>query len=371
MGQGQEVGLTSRQQRILFALCRSYLVTGKPVSSATLARRQGLKWSSATIRSELVTLERRGYLVQPHHAAGRLPTAMALASYVHSLQVHENLPVEIRRAVDISLSNPVERSAGLRPATHVLSQMVGCVAVAFVGEMQTGVIRRFELVPMQQSSALVMLELDGGQATVQPVTLDASVIGRSDSRALANLQARLADLCEGRTLADARTVLATKMAAEESRLDALLAEGLRVGLWICMAASLEPLWLQVAGRKLLTTPSHGVGGAALEQVLGLLEDYHRLAEVLCQLLPAGDEPDYRAQVRVGLDPNLATQVRERAVSSSGLSIVGCRVPGSEETTGVVAMLGSDRMNYGRVIPLVEYAAQALAKVHLKRDDTTT
>ncbi len=369
MGRIQQVGLTSRQQRILFVLCRGYILTGKPVSSATLARSQGLRWSSATIRSELVALERYGYLCKPHHAAGRLPTAQAISCYINSLRVHESPPEALCRAVDFSLSKPVEHAAGLRPATQVLSQAVGCVAVAFVGESQSGVIRRLELMPMQQSSALVLLELDNGPSTVQPVTLDASVIARSDAHALKNLQTRLADLCQGRTLAEARSVLTDKMAAEEAKLDALLGEGLRIGLWICMAASLEPLWLQVAGRKLLAGPGHGVGGPALEQVLGLLEDYHRLAEVLCQLLPDGDDGGRRAQVHVGLAPSLAVELTpgERAVSPSGLSVVGCRLPAHEGTTGVVAMLGSDRMDYERVIPLVEYAAEALARVHPKTD----
>jgi len=372
MGRRPQVGLTNRQQRILVTLCRGYLVTGKPVSSTTLARTQGLRWSSATIRAELVALERLGYLIQPHHASGRLPTSLALSTYVGVLQQAPSAPPQsVRRAVDLSLSKPVDSPSSLRPATHVLSQIVGCVAVAFVGEAQTGVIKRIELVPMQQSSALVLLELDSGPPTVQPIALDASVVAASDARALANLQERLQWFCRGRTLAEARELLATEMAAEEARVDALLAEGLRVGLWICMAASLEPLWLQVAGRRLLASAGHSMGGQALEQVLGLLEDYHRLAEVLCQLLPGSDEADLRAQVCVGLDSSLdAPHAHQGAVSSSGLSVVGCRLPGGSGRTGVVAMLGSDRMDYERVIPLVEYAAGALIRIsHSGSGDT--
>jgi transcriptional regulator of heat shock response len=216
---------------------------------------------------------------------------------------------------------------------------------------------------------------------VHPVTLDPRFVEPSGS-ALLRLQERLRGLCIGKTLAEARTDLTRLWAEQEARLDRQLAESLRLGLWLCSAAALDPLWVQIAGQRLLT----GQSGQTLAQILTLFDDYHGLADLLCQLLPERSGSP-RAEIHVAaelppslpsglsasapsiLPPNLSifdAQGEEGATVSvvlSGLSLVGCRVQPSDEDghkTAAVALLGPDRMDYEAVIPLVEYAAQALA-----------
>jgi hypothetical protein len=167
-------------------------------------------------------------------------------------------------------------------------------------------------------------------------------------------------------------------AEQEAHLDRLLAESLRLGLWLCTAAALDPLWVQIAGQRLLA----GQSGQSLTQILALFDDYHGLAELLCQLLPervgvARAEVHVAAEVRpgvLGLGGGLGglggdgEDGVEPPYVLSGLSLVGCRVhrspdpEGGEDShrTAGVALLGPDRMDYEAVIPLVEYAAQALA-----------
>ncbi|MCA9714236.1 MAG: hypothetical protein KC468_06075 [Myxococcales bacterium] len=359
--------LTSRQERILFALCREYVLSGRSVSSAALSRAHGLRWSSATIRNELKALERAGFVCQAHHSAGRTPTPAGISAYVGALGRLE-VPAEIRRVVDLAFTESVHGSESLRPAAHVLSDLGRCVAVTLVARDHGGVISQLKLVPLSGASALVMMNLDDGAGTVQRVRLDAGLSGGTDLVALDRLEERLRWLCVGKTLQRARDELQLLLDAEEARLDHALAAALRVGLWMCMVASLDPLWVHVAGRGLLASVSDGEG--ALAEVLGLLEDYHRLAEVLRQLLPARDDEEYpRAAVHVGADVVLPHAVGSLTGASprllAGMSLVGCRIPGSAGArgigrTGAVALLGPDRMDYERVIPLVEYAARALA-----------
>ncbi|MCB9568448.1 MAG: hypothetical protein H6710_14755 [Myxococcales bacterium] len=353
-----EPTLSDRQERILHALCREYIVSGRPIASSSLSRMLGLRWSSATIRAELVALELCGLVVQPHHSAGRLPSAAGLDRYIRGLPVAAAPPPTLQRAVDRSLAEVVHGSEDMRAAARVLSELVGCVAVTFVGEARRGEMRRLEFLAMQGSSALVTLTLDDGSVSTQLVRLDSRLLERADAAAIGGLEARLRELCVGKTLDEARRFLRRRLAEEEARFDRWLGESLRVGLWLCTAASLDPLWLQVAGQRML---AHAplAGGDALAHILGLLEDYHQLAEVLCQLLPAAETP--RAEVRVGgsLAPLL---VGEGGGVSPGMSLVGCRLPAGadRERTGAVALIGPDRMDYEAVIPLVEYAAQALA-----------
>jgi transcriptional regulator of heat shock response len=185
---------------------------------------------------------------------------------------------------------------------------------------------------------------------------------------LERLAEQLRALCVGRTLADARVELLALQNEHEARFDRLLAEALRVGLALTAGVWFDPLWLQVAGKPTLARELGGV--ESLSAVLGLLEDTQRLAEVLCQLLPdpAGTQ-DVRAQVRVDATGALLRSGSDDeprlAMGLPTLALVGCRLPDAGPTSGspakgAVALLGTDRMDYAAVIPLVEYAARALA-----------
>lgn len=345
---------SQRRRRILFALCRAYISSGRPVASATLVKH--LECSSATIRSELAALEEHGLLHQPHQSAGRVPTGAGMRMYVQALGALPPPSAGVCHAVDVSLREIVHGPEGMRAATQVLSELVGCVAVTFVATGRRGIMKQVDLVPLQGAHALVVATLADGGSLVHPVTLDAQIVG--DPSGLMRLQERLRWLCGGKTLDEARADLTRMWHEHEARLDRLLAESLRVGLWLCTAIGFEPLWVQIAGQRLLAGQAAASGGplpgGTLAHMLSLFDDYHALAELLCQLLP---EPvgTPRAEVHVG---TLAEPERGVPV---GLSLVGCRVqPADEPRIAAVAMLGPDRMDYEAVIPLVEYAARALA-----------
>lgn len=351
--------LSPRRQRILFAVCREYIVSGRAVASGALVQGHGLEWSPATIRNELVALEEAGYVSQPHQSAGRLPTALGMRLYVRSLVRPPPLRPELRRAVDVSLSEPVSGPEGMRVAAQVLSEVASCVAVTFVSEDRggrDGKVQQVDLVPVQGCRAMVALTLAGMHTRLHPVTIDARF---AESGGMLRLQERLRGLCVGKTLAEARTELSRLWAEHEARLDRLLAESLRLGLWLCTAAALDPLWVQIAGQRLLA----GQSDQTLAQVLALFDDYHGLAELLCQLLPEHSLDQARAEVHVAaeLRPALAGLGPTGPCVLAGMSLIGCRVqPIEDGRTAAVALLGSDRMDYEAAIPLVEYAAQALA-----------
>jgi len=341
--------LTSRQQRLLFAVCRDYVLTGEPASSGRLVKMHGLPWSSATVRQEFAVLERDGLLERSHHSSGRLPTQVGLQRYVASLAETTQLSPHLATVIDRGLAaagHSVEDE--VRAASAVLSEVSGCVAVSFVGASRGGRIDSVDVAPLMLPRALVVLGFGDGSTAMRTVSIEAleGDPGRADHQ-VRLLQGRLRELCVGRSLDEALARLRALQQAHQARIDQALAEALRVGLIVCAGASLDPLWLRVAGQRSLA--GDGVGSDSLGEVLGLLEDYQRLAEVLCQLVPDAHSDRSRARIRVGVP--LSHPLR--------LSVVGCRLPVTK-TTGIVALLGSDRMDYARAIPLVEYAARSLA-----------
>jgi heat-inducible transcriptional repressor len=368
------------------ALCRQHVVTGRPVASAAL-QHAGLEWSSATIRNELGALERAGLVHKPHSASGRVPTPEGWRIYVETLPRGDARP-EHQRLVDVSLGETADPSeplrsvgAGLRSTARVLSELSGCVAIGFVGQIRSGVIRALELVPLtggadDSGRLLVMIGLEDGSSSVRTVEVDRELLARQG--ALRRLQELLRELTIGRSLEQARAQLGAHIEAQEQRVDRLVAEALRIGLLLCVA-SFEPLVMQVAGAGSLLAGEGGESTAA--ELLELLEDYQRVAEILCQLLPdihLDVDADPRASIRVDLVGLGALAGLRRSPSGgptglgvegrlSGLTLVGCRLrwsrprgPKPDGTTAAVALLGSPRMDYEAVIPLVEYAARAMA-----------
>ena len=377
--------LSLRQERILAAVCREYVATGRPVSSRALVHERGLEWSTATVRNELAALEKLGLLYQPHASAGRVPTAAGLQHYVSALDLAALPDPGLARAVDRGLAevaaDPTQR---LRTAVWLLSEALDCVAVSLVGCAPVERIKQLDVVRLVGHRVLVVLTRDDGSSRLFPVALeglegvDGSKGGLSDEL-LGRTESRLRWLCVGRTLPEAREFLLALWRDQKAHLDRVLDEAVRVGMVLCTAAALDPLWVQIAGQPHLARslgPSHN---ETLRQMLALFEDVHRLAEVLFQLLPGTFEHD-RPKAAVWVDAGrvltgLGTTGLSAGVAEvpgggvGGLSMVGCRLPsfqtgGSDGSaavrTGALALLGPDRMDFAVVIPLVEYAARALA-----------
>lgn len=376
--------LTARQERILIAACRDYLVMGRPVSSDGLRRAHGFSWSSATIRSELATLERLGYLRRTHASSGRAPNARALERYVQSLPSGVRPDPELVRAVDRTVGEAgADPQVGMRAAVRLLSQVFDCVAVSLVGTSRAGRIREIELVPLVGAQALIFVGLEDGSRTVHTVALDGLGGSSATDRRVARLADRLGELCVGRTLPEARDQLHAVLREHEARLDSLLAEAVRIGLVLCSGAELDPTWVQIAGRT--TFAGKSSAKETLAEVLDLLEDDHRLAELLCQVLPEA-EPDGVPPVRVRLgrpallagtrapaqrgpnadsDPGVGVGVGAGTdpgplLHAPTVALVGCRIAPDGRRSGALALLGTERMDYEACIPLVQYAAQALA-----------
>jgi transcriptional regulator of heat shock response len=310
------------------------------------------------------------------------PTLAGLQHYVRELPLAEAPRPELARAVDRSLEAE-GRSPELpvRAAVQVLAEVAGCVAISFVGDARAAVVEALEIVPLVGPRALVVVGFHRGSTSVHPIHLDRLVESTSDlGSALLRLQACLRGLCIGRTLEQAHAELARRQSDAEWRVDRLLAEALRIGLALCSLGAFDPLWLHVAGhsslaRELALQLAATASGSAelVSDVLVQLDDYRRLADVLCQLLPAAGEVPEVLFGGAGLLGNAgaeAPDAHEGDAVPLRLAVVGCRWPGDLDAStatdppfvrqGAVALVGALRMDYAEVVPLVQYAAKALA-----------
>jgi heat-inducible transcriptional repressor len=363
--------LSPRQAELLRAVCREYLLVGDEVASAALAR--SCDWSSATIRNELVALERAGLVDRAHRSAGCRPTRAGLEHYVREQPHRDEPPPELARVVERSLASSSARPEhGVRAAVCVLAELAGCVAISFVADPTRKPVVGLELVPLSSARALAVVAFDDGGSTVQPIDVGGFASVRALADELLPVQTRLRELCIGRTLHEAHAELLRLQRELQSHVDSRLAEVVRLGLSL-VGGGLDPLWLSVAGQSNLT---HGLGGLGLDglrEVLGRLEDDRRLADILWQLLPPAPSAERpRAQVVLGGSTLLDGEARSGTDDAPlRLALVGCRLPTTPSPAGpdapamsvrigAVAVIGPDRLDYASLIPLVEYAARALA-----------
>ncbi len=189
--------LNERKQKILHSIINEYIKSAEPIGSRHIAKNLGIGLSSATIRNEMADLEEMGYLEQPHTSAGRIPSDKGYRLYVDSLMNRQEITVS-----DLaSLGNVIELQMGqidkiIKRAAEVLSQMTNYTAVLTTPEMKRGAIKTVELVPIDASSALIILVTGEGVMKHKRVLLPAG----ADTQFVHNFSALLREKLSGLTL---------------------------------------------------------------------------------------------------------------------------------------------------------------------------
>jgi hypothetical protein len=297
-------------------------VTGRPVASANLT--QHLECSSATIRNELAALEEHGLLHQPHHSAGRQPTAAGMRLYVRALGALPPLRPRSAAPSTCRFGDLVHGPDGMRAAVRVLSELVGCVAVTFVGEGRRGVMRQVDLVPVQGAQALVVVVTlaDGGLARppglARPAASPATRRAPAAPAGAAALAVQRQDAHEARDRPDAHVA--------PSRRRASIACWPRACGSVCGCARRSrsiPLWVQIAGQRLLAGQSGDQRPRGADpHMLTLFDDYHASPSCSVSCSRSGRDAAGRGPRRA---PRAGPRPGEPGVPVLGLSLVGCRV----------------------------------------------
>ncbi|HSC18174.1 MAG TPA: heat-inducible transcriptional repressor HrcA [Rhizomicrobium sp.] len=344
--------LGERSREILRHLVDAYLSSGEPVGSRTLSQRLPQTLSPASIRNVMADLETLGLLYSPHTSAGRVPTERGLRLFVDGLlEIGELTPGE-RAAIEARVTAQARGIEDvLTQATMMLSGLSRCAGLV-VAPKQDSALKHVEFVAVAPGKALVVIVTEDGQVENRfiqtPPGLPASVLAEASNY----LNARL----RGRTLDSARSEIVAELEGERVELDRLTAKIVAEGLATLTttdhaARSDDEKVLIVRGTSHLLDSVEAQ--ADLARVRLLFEDIERKNELirLLELAAQGDG----VKIFIGSE--------NRLFSLSGSSIVAAPYANAQgKVVGVIGVLGPTRLNYARIIPMVDHTAKVVGRL---------
>ncbi len=340
--------LDERSRQIFRQIVDSYLESGTPVGSRNLSRVLSMSLSPASIRNVMSDLEHMGLIYAPHTSAGRLPTERGLRFFVDAMLEVGNLDDQARQEIDAQLgtsSAPVNGSV-LTHASQMLSGLSQGAGLVLTGKREVP-LKHVEFVRIEDARALVVLVAQDGAVENRIVDIPKGMPHSSLVEASNFLNAGL----HGRTLEQAKADLSAVMESQKQELDQLTAKLVESGIasWAGMKSGARNLI--VRGRaNLLEDVSVDED---LERVRLLFEDLENKSELI-ELLDSAEAGD-GVRIFIGSENNL--------FSMSGSSLVVAPYHDNEDNVvGVLGVIGPTRINYGRIIPVVNYTAQMLGKM---------
>ena len=341
-------GLDARSAAVLREIVEQYVETGEPVGSRTLSRRLPLNLSPATIRNVMADLTETGLLYAPHTSAGRLPTDLGLRLFVDGLLQFGELSDDERGSISAALeASGRSLEDTLSDASSMLSGLAGAAGLVLAPKSE-GALRHIEFVPLGPGRALVVLVAADGHVENRVIETPPGLPPSALQQAGNYLNNRLA----GRGLAELRTVVAEEMAANRTELDALSAQVVASGLatWTGEGARSGNLIVRGQGR-LLADVTQIERLAAIQMLFERLETQ----ETMLKLLELAETSE-GVRIFIGSESGL--------FGTSGVSMVvaPARAEGSRRIVGAIGVIGPTRINYGRIIPVVDYTARVIGRL---------
>ncbi len=338
--------MSERSREIFRLIVDTYMETGEPVGSRTLSRRLG-HFSPATIRNVMSDLEEVGLLFAPHPSAGRLPTELGLRLFVDGLMELGGLTQEEREAID-GRCNASGRSFEdvLDQATTMLSGLSRCAGLVMAPKSDRP-LKHVEFVHLAPGRALVVLVTEGGMVENRIVDVPAGLPASCLVEATNYLTQRVA----GRNLAMAHKEIMEDLAQHRAELDALTRQVVEAGLATWADKSRPDGALIVRGQSHLLEDVQEV--ADLERLRALFSVLET-KEQLLRVLEAADRAD-GVQIFIGAENEL--------FGLAGCSAVISPYRDSQrQLVGAIGVIGPSRLNYARIIPMVDYTAKVIGRV---------
>jgi len=338
--------LDTRAATILREVVEEYLATGVPVGSRTLARRLPMTLSPASIRAVMADLTDAGLLFAPHVSAGRLPTEQGLRLFVDGLLQFGEIGEDDRDAIGAAVATS---GRSLEETLAEASRMLGGLSQAaglVLAPKLDGALRHIEFVPLGSGRALVVLVGADGRVENRVIDIPAGVPPSTLQQAGNYLNARLS----GRTLGEVSVAVAADMADDRTALDALATQVVSAGLatWAGDGVAARGGSLIVRGQARLLAD---IG--AIEQLGAIQHLFERLEtqETMLRLLDLAEASD-GVRIYIGADSGV--------MGASGLSMVVAPARGADRRiVGAIGVIGPTRINYGRIIPVVDYTARVV------------
>jgi heat-inducible transcriptional repressor len=335
--------LTDRMRDIFGLVVEAYLERGYPVGSKILAGSVNL--SPASIRGVMQELEERGLLTHPHTSAGRIPTEIGLRLFVDGIMQAAAPDPRERAEIErlIVRDQPIEDA--LAAASAALSGLSACAGVVLAPKQELR-LKQLNFVPLSDTRALAVLVGADGSVENRIVSLDGGASPGALDEVSNFVNARLAGL----TLAEAAARLRAEIRERKEAIDAAAAELVAAGLAAWSQDHVRRPVLIVRGQANLIDET---AAEDLERVRKLLDELEDRQEIARLLEGARDAPGCR--IFIGSE--------NRMFALSGSSVIAAPYRGSQgEVVGVVGVIGPTRLNYARVVPMVDFTAKALTRL---------
>ena len=340
--------VNQRARKILQAVINEYLHSGDAVGSRTVARRHGIQLSPATVRNVMADLEELGLLTQPHTSAGRVPTEDGLRFFIDSLLKVRALSSKEKQEIrDRCGPDVVDFDDVIQRTSKMLSEVTRCVGVVMTPDPGLQRYRHVEFVPLRADKYLCVLVTTDGHIENRVFQSDVEL----DDARLGRIHNYLDELLTGMTLAEMKTRVVSELGEVKNRYDGMVSAALRLS-----QAALEQA--EAGADVIVSGQSNLLREAAtasdnrwkrMRELLETLED----KEVLLRLLDRSLSGD-------GIQVFLGGETAHTALSES--SVIATPYGSKDQPLGAIAVIGPRRMNYGKVMSIVDFTATLVSRI---------
>ena len=353
--------LPRRTRKILRAVVKEYLQSGEAVGSRTVTRRHDIGLSPATVRNVMADLEDLGLLEQPHTSAGRVPTERGLRFFIDSLLKVRGLSPKEKDAIrqQYSASEVARRfdavSDVVQRTSRVLTEITRHTGIVLAPDPTRQRFQHIEFVPLSDGKLLCILVTSEGRIENKLIEVDFGVDFGVDPSRLDRIHNYLDELLGGLSLVEVRSRILVELGDEKNRYDSIVSDALRLG-----QAALE-------GHDWHSARAGGVVVSGQANIVDLARD---------------DDPEMRARMRQLLqaleDKEVMLRLLDRTMQAEGIqvflgaetaidslgetSVVAVPYGPEEQPIGAIAVIGPMRMNYGKVISVVDFTADLVSQI---------
>ncbi len=337
--------LNERSRDIFTKIVDAYVETGEPIGSRSLSRRLATNLSPATIRNVMADLEEWGLLYAPHTSAGRLPTDAGLRLFVDGMLELGNLPDADRKDLQSRIAGTGKSiESVLEQATSTLSGLSRCAGIVLAPKTDSA-LKHIEFVHLGPGRALVVLVTAEGIVENRLIEVPADLPASAFIEATNYLNAKLA----GRTISEARLELQRELTENRAQIDSLSARLVQDGLATWAGGGTKSTLIVRGQANLLDDVS---ALADLERVRALFSALET-GELMVKVLDMADVAE-GVRIYIGADNEL--------FNLSGCSLVVAPYQGgNNKLVGAIGVIGPTRMNYARIIPMVDYTSKLIGQ----------
>lgn len=341
--------LNERSREIFRQIVESYLATGEPVGSRNLSRILSMSLSPASVRNVMSDLEQAGLIYAPHTSAGRLPTELGLRFFVDALMQVGDLSEQDRRSIEAQVAGTgsgKSMEAVLTEASQMLSGLTRSAGVVLTAKQNVR-LKHIEFVRLEPERALAVLVGEDGQVENRVLNVPSGLPTSSLIEAGNFLNARL----RGKTLADLRGEIEKAVAEGQAELDQLTQKIISTGLASWSGGESDDRQLIVRGHANLLEDLHALDD--LERVRSLFDALETKRGVIDLL--------GRAERAEGVRIFIGSENKLFSLSGSS-TIIAPYHDSKGRIVGVIGVIGPTRLNYARVIPMVDYTARVVTRL---------